>query len=136
MKCTFCGQEIPKNRLRWKNVKYCHVNCRRAQDRKKYHARNQRPHHLNTGTVGAMHELKVAIDLLSKGYEVFRALSSMTSCDLAILKDKKLKRIEVRTAAYSSSGSVSWPKHHKADILAAVLPDKIIYTPNLSGSIT
>src|SRR5207244_171702 len=51
---------------------------------------------LPSSTVGAISELRVACDLLEKKYEVFRAISAACSCDLAVLKNGKLLRIEVK----------------------------------------
>lgn len=87
-----------------------------------------------TGTVGAIGELRVAIDLLSKKYEVFKALSPSCSCDLAILKNGKLKTIEVRTGneIMLRSSEKYKKKYVKAEILAIVdyANEKIIYYPN------
>lgn len=92
-----------------------------------------------TGTVGAIAELEVATDLMKKGYEVFRSLSQSCSCDLAILKNKKLFRVEVKSAYRNSNNSVSYPeqshnKGHKYDILALYLhrENKIIYRPEIA----
>lgn len=82
-----------------------------------------------TGTVGAISELVVAVDLLRKGYEVFRALSVNASCDLAIIKDGVLLRIEVRTAHTNKNGAWGSNPKHRADILAQVVGNEIKYTP-------
>ena len=90
-----------------------------------------------SATTGAIAELYVAIDLMRKGYEVFRALSPASSCDLAILKERALVRVEVRTGYRNKSGKVScsWnesdgPRH---DVLAIVLLKElaVIYRPEL-----
>lgn len=81
-----------------------------------------------------MSELKVAVDLLSRGYGVFRALSPSSPCDLAILQDSKLIKVEVKTGHYTSAGKVFRPylSNHNYDILALVMADdKIIYEPSL-----
>lgn len=82
-------------------------------------------------TVGAISEYRVTIDLLSKGYEVFRAMSPACSCDLLVSKNHKTLRVEVTTAKYSSSGKVQYTPHDNEnyDIIAAVLPEKIYYLP-------
>jgi hypothetical protein len=70
--------------------------------------------------------------LLLKGFEVFRAVSSACSCDLAILKEGMLKRIEVRTGRRCTNGKIYWPVKTEVenyDVLAIVLPDEIIYKP-------
>lgn len=105
---------------------YCSKKCRNAHHNSLY----QRSVYvgLSTGTVGAIGELRVASDLLAKGVEVFRALSPSCSCDLAVLKNGMLKRIEVRTAYRQKDGTVRYCKvSTRADILARVLPDEIIY---------
>jgi hypothetical protein len=88
--------------------------------------------------VGAISELLVCADLLKKGYEVFRAVSQHCSCDLAILKDKALVRVEVRTAFMNGKGELNYakPKPEKSDVLALVLKDgNIFYRPELGIAI-
>lgn len=87
---------------------------------------------LSSGTVGALHELLVAADLLRRGYAVFRALSQSAPCDLAILLGPRLFRVEVTTGYRNASGYVSSPKRkherEKWDVLAIVLHDgEILY---------
>ena len=90
---------------------------------------------MSPGTVGAINELKVGEDLLVKGYDVFRALSPTCSCDLVALKNKRLLRVEVKTARYSAGGLIMTGsyKKEKSDILASVLwkDNIIIYNPKL-----
>jgi hypothetical protein len=76
--------------------------------------------------VGVLSELVVCVDLLQKGYEVFRGVSPSCSCDLAILKNGKLKRVEVTTGHYKKDRTLVAPNHHNAedfDILAIVSSD-------------
>ena len=89
---------------------------------------------LPAGTVGAIAELRVSVDLLSKGYEVFRALNPSCPCDLAILCDNRLFRVEVRTAhrsGYTGKVYCDPSKKEYYDILAQVLPEQIVYIPEL-----
>ena len=86
---------------------------------------------LATNTVGAMQELRVAADLLAKGYEVFRAVSPACSTDLVIQKDGILLRIEVRTGYYLPKGIQFAQDSFKSDHFAVALPDQIIYRPPL-----
>jgi len=134
--CEVCHENIPAGRLnRNANAKTCSPECSKKRATLLYRARNPQPTGMSTATIGAISELRVAVDLLQKGYAVFRALSSSCPCDLAILQDKKLFRLEVKTASRSvASGAVVVPKNKKDglyDILAAVLPDEIVYTPCL-----
>ena len=83
-----------------------------------------------------MHELLVSADLMRRGYEVFRALSPACSCDLVILKEGRLLRVEVRTAQKSISGKLSWTNSKKdigrSDMLALVVEGRdIVYLPSL-----
>jgi hypothetical protein len=91
---------------------------------------------IGRSNVGAANELRVAADLILKGYDVFRALSPQCVCDLAILKDKRLLRVEVRTGQPSKRRTKPfWPKRkqvNNADIWAVVLPDQIYYEPPLT----
>lgn len=87
---------------------------------------------LSKGTVGAIQELKVAVDLLSKGYEVFRAESPACSCDLVVLKNNKVYRVEVRTGYRNRHGTLLYSKDRiKADYTAVVVLDEIVYIPSL-----
>lgn len=89
---------------------------------------------LSSGTRGTIGELLVAADLLGKGFAVFRALSPSCACDLAILKDSKLVRVEVTTASLLQNGKPAYSKHDPAkyDVLALVFHNgKIIYEPEL-----
>lgn len=92
---------------------------------------------LPTSTVGAMHEMVVATDLMRRGYHVFRALSPSAPCDLAILKDTRLIRVEVRTGQRRLDGTITChvqPKDiGRSDILAIVLngENAVTYRPDL-----
>lgn len=132
MICKQCGKEFSGTR----QCDFCSNPCRRHAWFKENYIPS--PHkHLDRANTGAISELRVAVDLLSKNFEVFRALSPHCSCDLAVLKDGKLLRIEVRTGRAAGNGkSMFWtkPKKDKTryDIFAVVLEDRILYTPQLS----
>ena len=104
-------------------AKYCSNKCRRRAEYEPV------GHGLSKGTVGAIAELRVSSELLLKNYEVFRALSPNSSCDLAILKNGKLIRVEVRTGYVNeTTGNIHYSRHNvRADVVAVVLPDRIIY---------
>jgi hypothetical protein len=113
------------------NKIYCSKSCK---NKKMYVARSAYPD-LPTGTVGAISELAVSCDLLRRGFEVFRALSSSCSCDLAILwKGTHLRRVEVRTGYENpSTGKQSTCRTgiERCDIFAIVYPSGIVYEPPL-----
>jgi PD-(D/E)XK endonuclease len=128
--CEQCGKEFdhPVRRTR-----FCSMKCSRRSYYKKNYTASPYPG-LNTGAIGAASECKVIADLILKGYEVFRAISSMSSCDLAILRNGKLLRVEVRTGRPSKNRKMPFwakPKRHLSDVFALVLPDHIIYRPPL-----
>ena len=75
--------------------------------------------HLNTSNIGTMGELLVMHDLMGKGYEVFRAISSGSSCDLVVSKGNRLLKVEVTKGAIKH-GKLCWTPHkaERYDVLA------------------
>src|SRR5260370_3813363 len=70
----------------------------------------------------------LSVDLLAKGWEVFRAVSPACSCDLIAAKGGTLLRIKVRTRRKYPTGKVYYPAQNiRADLIAIVLPDMLIY---------
>jgi len=120
--CVGCKKEYI---ARAKNQLVCY-NCK---DNYKLSITNNLP----IGTVGAISEILVSADLLKKGYEVFRAISPSCSCDLAMLKDNKLLRVEVRTGRNSATGKLYYSSNMRADIMAVVIhkTNEIIYIPKI-----
>lgn len=88
---------------------------------------------LPTGTTGAIGELRVAVDLMQRGFEVFRAISPSCSCDLAVLHAGGLLRIEVRTGYKNkSTGKIvtNTPRNpDRYDVHAIVVGDSVTYIP-------
>jgi len=79
---------------------------------------------------GAANELRVAADLMMRGYTVFRALDGRASCDLIALEDNPAKfpiRVQVRTGQVSKSGRVTVGRHGTHDLLAIVAGGAILY---------
>ena len=136
-KCLKCGKEFIPHPTKQKQQKYCSKFCQRKNTAEKqrgtsfYGIYNIKK--IPTGTVGTIAELMVSVDLMKKGYEVFRALSPSCSCDILILKNNKVIKIEVRTG-YEGEKTFSYPKNNiKAEQVAVVLhrSNKIIYIPPL-----
>lgn len=89
---------------------------------------------ISTPTKGTIAELQISIDLLKRGFPVFRALSPSCPCDLAIVVDGKLLRIEVTSAKQGPNGRPYYSKHNPEnfDVLALVFDSgKIQYIPDL-----
>jgi len=129
-KCPVCGYIF----LGKQKQIYCSIKCRTDKILKDNQV-GPEFRILTNGTKGALNEFIVIVDLLKKGYEVFRAVSQDSSCDLAILKDKKLLRVEVTSAWTSAGGKIIRSKKKitsgKNDILATIYHgDKIDYFPN------
>jgi hypothetical protein len=132
--CPVCGNPIPKKRLRNKRTKYCNNKCRAAVALKHSRmGRNPLLSNISTGSVGAVAELQVCADLLSRGYEAFRAVSPSASCDLIILYGSEMYRIEVRMGSvYYRTGAITYSTQNvRADILAVVNIKDVIYRPDL-----
>jgi|SRR5208282_862258 len=87
---------------------------------------------LTTGTVGTIGELRVATDLLTKGYDVFRSVSTNCWTDLVVNVDGKFLSVEVKTGRRAKNGGIQHPKPKtKTDVLAIVLPNEIVYQPEI-----
>lgn len=128
--CVICGNSIPIKRQKH-HAKSCSDDCYKQMQINRYHKLNPQSNYTNNVS-GAISEYRVIIDLLAHGFEVFHTVNPGAPCDLAILKHDKLLRVEVKTLRYNSSGIPFKPnKPIRADVLASVLPDKIIYAPLL-----
>lgn len=130
--CLQCQGPIEGKRAQCKWAKYCSKACAKKSEVAKY-PKGDYPH-LTSPTVGALHELLVAADMLKHGLQVFRALSASCDCDLAALAGKKLIRVEVTTGYKSGNGVLTYP-HHKAenfDVLAVVSKGGIHYFPPMA----
>lgn len=68
---------------------------------------------------------------------MFRALSPSCVCDLAVLKDAQLLRVEVTSGVLSAHGTLMHPGKvaDKFDLLAIYVgsEDRIIYKPDLES---
>ncbi|MCI0528347.1 MAG: hypothetical protein L0Y56_12980 [Nitrospira sp.] len=82
---------------------------------------------------GTFHEMKVVIDLMRRGYEVYRAVSGGAPCDFVAVKDGKAIRVEVTTGHRYKTKLNHPPKDpNKFDVLAIVEHDGwITYRPDL-----
>ena len=129
-KCLNCGKTIEPGP--WSKHKvYCNMKCRRELHRKKSGVIQNG---LSTGNVGAIAELIVCADLLYRGYAVFHSVSQSASCDLIIMKNGKMQRVEVTTGYRCKSGKLQYPPHKESnyDILCIIIKNKnedIIYLP-------
>ena len=93
--CEVCNLEFTTNQP---NQLVCGKICRD----KKYYITTSRSSMLDkvlipSGTMGAISELIISVDLLKNGYNVFRAMSPSCPCDLVVFKGDNIKRVEVKT---------------------------------------
>lgn len=128
--CERCGTPIPSERS-GSRVRFCSNRCRSQSYQKEVGILGLG---LPKGATGAISELLVSADLLRRSYEVFRSVSAHCSCDLAILKEGKLLKVEVTTGYRNKrTGNLLCSKRRseKFDILAVVVSGEIIYEPTL-----
>ena len=84
-------------------------------------------------TKGTISELRVTLDLLTKGFHVFLPCSPASPCDLIALKNTKLIKIQVRSAGNASTFySDKRDDKSNIDCYAFVMEDAIAYTTNLN----
>jgi len=124
--CKNCGNSFAHSAKGHKRY-YCSLDCQRAFYRKRHGVRGAYSG-IAPGTVGAISELRVCVELMAMGFSVFRAQSPHCSVDLVVLCGTKCMRVAVKTSYLKHSGEVIIPKEpHPHDILALVLPDEIRY---------
>ena len=87
----------------------------------------------NNQISGNISEYRTVVDLMRKGYYVYIQATQCSPFDLITEKDGKLLKIEVRTGRYGGNGNVyhNPTSKHQYDILATVLPDRVMYTPEI-----
>lgn len=137
--CDACGGPIGVKVASQQKVgkkRYCSRECRRNSIRLSYrvaHTAQNLGNGICNSTSGAMGELIVAADLMRKHYNVFRALSPASICDLVIVAGKNVHRVEVTTGSMSASGKLKFIKHDpkRYDTIAVIVDKEIIYVGDL-----
>ena len=86
--------------------------------------------------------LQGAADLMTKGYQVFRALTPDAECDLVVISKGKCYRVEVKSTFVvyvgkdaTVAGSLVASNKYRYDILAEVVNGSILYTPSLDDTL-
>jgi hypothetical protein len=130
--CKGCNIEFETTR---KQQTFCDNECR-----KRYWKETQalpsvaRKFGLDKNVVGAIAECRVCVDLLQRGFHVFRAVSFHSPVDIVAFRgdDGPAFRIEVRTA-YRRGERLYHPppRPGRYDVLAAVTADEIVYSLTL-----
>ena len=122
--CEYCGRTTQT----WSSKKrFCSQQCANDASNIVIYAHNPS---IPQGNKGAIGELQVCVDLLQKGYEVFRSVSAHAAYDLIATKEDVLYRIEVRSASMGrESGKIyvnSYGTGHR-DLLALYTPNGVLY---------
>ena len=103
--CANCGKIfIPKTSVH----KYCCTKCQPSSV--SHHTMQPQYVPVPSGTQGAIGELAVGNELMRRGFQVFRCLSSHAFCDLVAVNETETMLIEVRTALINKNGSRSFPR--------------------------
>ena len=88
---------------------------------------------LQSSTIGARHELLVCADLMHRGFAVFRGVSPDCPCDLVVLQNGRVRRVEVTTGSRLATGEIHHPKRAAGrwDVLAVVVSGEstVTYMP-------
>lgn len=110
--CTQCGVGFQHSH---QSTKVCSEKCRK--ERNNIITGRKSRLEIPTGTVGSVSEMLVAVDLMRKGYAVFRALSPACFCDLICIKNGTVLKIECRTGyKHPFSEKIHFPRKTWGDI--------------------
>jgi hypothetical protein len=113
--CQNCGKDFKNSYIITKTCSKECANERRAKISGRYVMR-EKSANISGGTVGAMSELMVSVDLMKKGYAVFRAMSPACFCDIIAVKENKTFKMEIRTGYMSGSNNLQFSKTLNGDI--------------------
>lgn len=128
MKCKNCLKPFEQNSH---NQIFCGRACQ--IDWYNAHVGSGYADQLSRNSRGTLAELAVAVDLLEKHYEVFRAMNPTQDNDLIALKDDKIYIIDAKSGRKNqSTGKIYFPKKTKAPNYAIYVPSekKIYYYPS------
>jgi hypothetical protein len=126
-KCWRCGGVI--NSHKSSAAKFCSSKCGSKRHWESVRSKSK----AKGSNLGAESELYVSADLLRRGFEVYRNVSSWGSSDLIFKAGVRLFSVEVRTGYVNKSGNAVVSKERmKSDILAVVTDGPtILYKPEL-----
>ncbi len=132
-----CGKNIPAERIR-RRITTCSPQCKAELFKKRHlEANHNRPaYDFENSVVGTISELVVCLDLMKRGYSVFRPMNGCESCDIIALKGGKMIRVEVTTGVRCIGGTLTHKKKRPPgevfDILGVVeRNDTITYSPKI-----
>jgi hypothetical protein len=131
--CSTCSNEFFTG---IKKKKYCSKKCRIEKYNSILACSRFKEKGISSGTVGAIGEILVSGELMMKGYEIYRALSPSSGCDILAIKNDKILKIEVRTGYKTIGNKIAYfEKKTKGEQFAVILYEKdnykIHYFPEL-----
>lgn len=134
--CTVCGKQANKRR----QAIYCSNACKVEKQRVGRDEINTgRANGVSSGVVGGMHEMLVCVDLLRRGFYVYRSVTQSAPFDLMVSKNGVNFAVEVTTGSFNASGSYYKPSkdRSKFDCLAVVMHDgRIFYEPDWCNQVS
>lgn len=136
-KCTNCGKLITEEEIkRQPRKKFCCKNCKEDYYKKSYNKLNNYNTKIPRAVRGSISEYRTSIDLLDKGYQVFKNMCPCGTIDLIAYKDGKVKLIQNKTGYMLPSGKLSYPKDESKDCTeyAVVTRNKITYLEKEYGN--
>lgn len=133
--CDWCSKPLPDDAK--SNRRFCNRHCASDYAKKQWREKNPKSPmgRLATGTVAEVNEMRVAIDLLRRGCNVYRAAFQGMPSDMLVYPKGWLTplRIEVTSGNFTTKGKLAHPNRDGAqfDVLAVVVGDDIHYIPEL-----
>lgn len=130
--CIECGvgfapHPMSSNKQGGFTQKYCSNKCRTEKLSSPWRGI------LSTSNVGAMAEILVCADLLSRQYEVYRNVSPNGINDVVAYKEGQYYGIDVKSGYRKNDKLYPYSKNYKSDYRAIVIhrTKEIIYQPEL-----
>jgi Holliday junction resolvase-like predicted endonuclease len=131
--CAYCQSPIPQD-AHWRTI-YCSPLCNSRSRNARY---GNTPQYVVTpATQGAITELIVSVDLMKRGFDLYRATSPACPCDLVAIRNGVVTRVEVKTGIRRLNGEIrpvklSERQRRASDVVAYVAHDgEILYAPEL-----
>lgn len=115
--CCVCGNRLEAGRRDY----WCSRTCRESEEA----AEREEPK--TWANKGATAELRVAVDLLERGYHVFRSVTLHCPCDLVAWRPgKRVWRVEVKQTAGKMAWARQSSKANQYDVLAVAVQGEAI----------
>lgn len=122
MTCFVCGGPLPGRR-----TSFCSKRCeaRAYESTRSIGSRFGLP----TTIGGGLCELLAAVDLLKRGYHVFRSVTATSPFDIVACKGEQTLRVEVKMGQRTRRGEPTMPvvRNHGYTTLAVVYDDGVLY---------